>query len=102
MNTGSLLRSVRERAGVSLREFGRKAGTSHATLVAYSAGRVSPSLHTVERMVHAAGFDLEPVLVRCLSDRATRGRELLDVLELAEQFPARHRRTLTYPLFGPK
>jgi transcriptional regulator with XRE-family HTH domain len=102
MNAGNLLRSLRERAGVSLREFGRRAGTSHATLAAYSAGRVSPSVHTVERMVHAAGFELEPVLVRSLPDRETRGRELLDVLDLAEQFPARHRRTLTYPMFGHK
>ncbi|MCE9622468.1 MAG: helix-turn-helix domain-containing protein [Actinomycetia bacterium] len=100
MNTGNLLRSVRERAGFSLREFGRRAGTSHATLVAYGAGRVSPSMHTVERMVHAAGFELEPALVRSLPDRETRGRELLDVLELAEQFPARHRRNLAYPVFG--
>ena len=102
MNVGNLLRTVRERAGVSLREFGRRAGTSHATVAAYSAGRVSPSVHTVERMVHAAGFELEPALVRGLADRRTRGRELLDVLELAEQFPARHRSSLTYPVFGQR
>lgn len=100
MNAASLVRSVRQRAGVSLREFGRRAGTSHATLAAYSTGRVSPSVDTVERLVHAAGFELEPVLVRSISDRRTRARELLDVLELAEQFPARHHRKLAYPIFG--
>jgi hypothetical protein len=51
-------------------------------------------------LVHAAGFELEPVLVRTIIDRRTRARELLDVLELAEQFPARHRRKLAYPVFG--
>jgi transcriptional regulator with XRE-family HTH domain len=100
MHTGNLLRGVRQRAGVSLREFGRRAGTSHATVAAYTAGRVSPSVHTVDRIIHAAGFELEPALVRTIADRTTRARELLDVLELAEQFPARHRRSLSYPLFG--
>lgn len=102
MNIGSLLRTLRQRAGVSLREFGRQSGTSHATIAAYIAARVSPSVHTVERMVHAAGFELEPALVRSLTDRETRAGELLDVLELAEQFPARHQRRLTYPLFGQR
>jgi hypothetical protein len=35
-----------------------------------------------------------------LPDRAVRAQELLDVLELAELFPARHQRTLRYPAFG--
>ena len=33
-------------------------------------------------------------------DRSTRGGELLEVLELAAHFPARHASKLTYPIFG--
>ena len=49
----------------------------------------------------AAGFaarvELVPVVGR---DPAERGRELVEVLELAAQFPARFSPTLDYPPFG--
>lgn len=103
MNAASTLRTCRTRAGLTLRELGERAGTSHSTLAAYEAGRVVPSVQTLERIVRAAGFELDAELSRSVAgpDREERGRELMEVLQLAAQFPARHSRTLRFPRFGP-
>ncbi|MFO7590612.1 MAG: helix-turn-helix transcriptional regulator [Acidimicrobiia bacterium] len=102
MDAGTLLREARARARLSQRELARRAGTSHATLSFYESGRKMPSYATVARIVRAAGFVLESDLAPVAggADRAARGRELLEVLELAELFPARHEHTLPYPAFG--
>ncbi len=102
MDAPSTLRTARIRAGLSLRQLARRAGTSHSTLAAYEAGRVTPSVETLERIVGAAGYELEVDLLRRIEplDGAARGRELLDALELAAQFPTRHRETIEFPRFG--
>lgn len=46
------------RAGLSIRELARRAGTSHATLSRYEHGHVQPSLATIERIVRACGLEL--------------------------------------------
>jgi transcriptional regulator with XRE-family HTH domain len=100
----NLLRRARERAGLSLRAAAERAGTSHATLAAYEARRKTPAVTTYLRLLHAYGYaaDIE------LSPRVRevngylRGEELEAVLELAEQFPARHTKTLTCPRFGTR
>ena len=98
MNAAQVLRRVRSRAGLSTRELARRAGTSHSTVTAYETGRKSPTIETFDRLVRAAGFtvgdDLVPV------PQGDRGRELVEALELAARFPARHSRTLRYPRFG--
>jgi transcriptional regulator with XRE-family HTH domain len=94
------LRGVRQRALISLRQLGARAHTSHAAIAAYEAGRVAPTSDTVGRIVRAAGFELEASLVRAVPGHEGRGQELFDVLELAEQFPARHHRSLQCPRFG--
>jgi transcriptional regulator with XRE-family HTH domain len=103
MKASSLVHRVRARSGLSLRELARRAGTSHSTLSAYETGRKVPSVETLDRIVRAAGFvadvDLEPDVGG--PDRGARGRELVEVLELAAMFPARHARTLEVPRFGP-
>ncbi len=71
-------------------------------MVAYEAGRKIPSISTLERLLRAAGFELE-VDVRPRvggPDPEARGRELPEVLTLAERFPARHARKLRYAVFG--
>jgi transcriptional regulator with XRE-family HTH domain len=102
MTAATTLRAARRRAGLSLRELAGRAGTSHATLSAYEAGRKVPTVETFERVLRAAGFaatiDLGPAVGG--SDPDDRGRELLEVLRLAERFPARHSPTLTFPKFG--
>jgi transcriptional regulator with XRE-family HTH domain len=85
---------------MSLRALARRAETSHSTLAAYEAGRVTPSVDTFARIVRAAGFTVVPELVPAVAPDEERARELLDVLELAAQFPARHDAALTYPPFG--
>jgi transcriptional regulator with XRE-family HTH domain len=96
------LRSARRRSGLSLRELARRAGTSHATLLAYESGEKVPSVETFDRIVRAAGYDAALQLTPRVGDvdRRDRGRELREVLDLAAKFPARHSQRLTFPRFG--
>jgi transcriptional regulator with XRE-family HTH domain len=103
MVSATLIRWARERSGLSLRHLAERAGTSHATIAAYEAGRVKPSVPTFERIVRAAGFGLVVELVPLVGDSVkSRGDELVQVLELAAQFPARHSPNLCAPRFGPR
>lgn len=102
MRIATLLRRARAGSGLSLRQLAERAGTSHATLSAYEQARVDPSLPTVERILGAAGFGLGLDLVPLVIDARSRGAELLEVLDLAAQFPARHSHRLRYPPFGPR
>jgi len=96
-----VIRSARCRAGLTLRQLAARAATSHSALVAYESGRKSPRVVTLDRIVEASGFDQTVTLTRRAGDGADdRGRELLEVLELAAQFPARHARALRAPVFG--
>jgi transcriptional regulator with XRE-family HTH domain len=96
-----VLRRARFRARLTLRELATRAGTSHSTLAAYEQGRKVPSAGTLARIVRAAGYELTVELAPAVGgpDRAARGRELATVLELAEQFPARHAPMLEFPVF---
>jgi transcriptional regulator with XRE-family HTH domain len=98
MDAAGLLKLARSKAGLSLRELAGRAETSHSTLAAYEQGRVTPTMATADRIVRAAGFDLELRLVPAIDDKR-RGQELWDALLLAEMFPARHRGDLTFPVF---
>jgi transcriptional regulator with XRE-family HTH domain len=102
VDVAAILRRARSESGLSLRALAERAGTSHSTLAAYEAGRKTPSIATLERLLRAAGFRLQVEVERTIGgpDPTARGRELVDVLILAEQFPARHRRKLEFPIFG--
>lgn len=106
MDVGVVLRESRRRSGLSLRALGELAGTSHSTLAAYEGGRKVPTAVTLNRIVEAAGFELDATLRRRIrrswsGDRVvSRGDELIAVLDLAAEFPARHRATLDAPVFG--
>lgn len=93
------LRTARRRSRLTLRALAARAGTSHATLAAYESGAKVPRVDTLERIVRAAGF--EPVVELAArpagEDAVAKGAELVEVLELAAQFPARHTRTLRFP-----
>jgi transcriptional regulator with XRE-family HTH domain len=101
MQAATTLRRARRRAGLSLRALATRAGTSHSTLAAYEGGRKVPTVDTLDRIVRAAGFDLDLELGHRIGgvDPADRGRELVDALELAARFPARHDPELTFPRF---
>ncbi len=104
MDAARLIRMARRRAGLSLRELARRARTSHSTLAAYERGRKTPNVDTLDRILTACGFHVNVTLEARPADVAVdpvaRGRELVEVLDLAEMFPARHSPTLTAPKFG--
>ena len=56
MDAARTLHLVRQGAGLSLRELAERAGTSHATLAAYEAGRTVPRVDTLDRILRAAGY----------------------------------------------
>ena len=101
MNAAPTLRHARRRADLTLRELAGRAGTSHSTLAAYEAGRKVPSVATFLRILRAAGVEVDGTLRASVSgpDAADRGRELIEALDLAAMFPARHEPTLTAPVF---
>lgn len=102
MLAAKLLKSARSLSGLSARELGRRAGTSHATLLAYEAGKKIPSVATLERIVRASGFALDCTLdprMRGTPDYK-RGQELVDALELAANFPSHHSKKMPYPVFA--
>ena len=101
MQADRLIRIARYRSGLTLRQLGDRAATSHATISAYENRRSQPSVETASRVVSAAGFRLESTLVPKVSATdEERGAELVDALELAAAFPARHAAQLRYPRFA--
>lgn len=104
MDAARLIRTARHSSGLTLRQLAERADTSHSALAAYEAGRTIPSVATLERVLRAAGFDADVSLTRRAgggpADRHARGLELIEVLELAEMFPARHAPSTPFPRFG--
>ena len=101
VDAAATLRRARLRSGLTLRALAARAETSHSALSAYESGRKVPTVETFDRIVRAAGFDLGVELTPSVGglDREARGRELAEVLDLAEQFPARHTEKLDFPVF---
>jgi transcriptional regulator with XRE-family HTH domain len=95
------MRDARQQADLSLREAARRAGTSHATLLAYETGTKSPSIVTYLRVLEACGYAVDIVRTRRVRERdgLARADELAEVLRLAEAFPSRMTRHLELPVF---
>ncbi len=91
--TATLLRQARRRSGLTIRQLAARASTSHSAIAAYESGRRQPSSATEDRLLAACGFRVERRLrgLDQFEDRSARGRALVEVLDLADQFPARHR-----------
>ncbi|MCU1373307.1 MAG: hypothetical protein JWO68_593 [Actinomycetia bacterium] len=100
-DAAALLREARRRAGLSQRQLGARAGVQQPVIAAYEGGRRQPSFPTLRRLLQAAGFDLDTRLraVRALPDDVEAGRQLVQVLDLADHLPQRARRTLAFPRF---
>ncbi|MEO1057495.1 MAG: helix-turn-helix transcriptional regulator [Actinomycetota bacterium] len=105
MDAGTAIANARAAAGLTLRELAQLAGTSHSTIAAYENGRKSPNVNTFARVMRAAGFAVDSQLQRRIGSgddaREARGRELIEVLELAAMFPARVERRLSAAPFAP-
>jgi transcriptional regulator with XRE-family HTH domain len=99
---GRLLKQARLQAHLSLRELAARASTSHSTIAAYEQGRKAPGVDVYLRLLNACSVDVELVSSPKLHFAAARerGQELEEVLNLAEQFPARHKPDIQYPRFG--
>ena len=101
MHAALTLRRARLDAGLTLRALADRAGTSHATLAAYESGRAVPRVDTLDRILRAAGYaadiDVSPRPDATNAEREAKGRELVEALELAAMFPARHARRLRFP-----
>jgi transcriptional regulator with XRE-family HTH domain len=93
MTTAALLRDARGRSGLTIRQLARRARTSHSAIAAYESGAKSPNSETLGRLVRACGFEFELRLraIAPFENRAQRGRELVEVLDLAGEFPSEHR-----------
>lgn len=93
MDAALTLRQARRASGLSLRRLAERAGTSHATLAAYEAGRAVPGVDTLDRILRAAGFATDIALSRrpdaTDAQRRAKGEELRQALELAAIFPSR-------------
>jgi transcriptional regulator with XRE-family HTH domain len=88
-----LLREARRRSGLTIRQLARRAHTSHSAIAAYESGAKAPNSATLRRLIHACGFAVETRLrpLAPFENRPERGRELVDVLDLAGEFPTEHR-----------
>jgi transcriptional regulator with XRE-family HTH domain len=106
MDAATTLRRVRRDAGLTLRALATRAGTSHATLAAYEAGRSIPRVDTLDRILRAAGYATDitaaPRPDATEAQRRAKGEELREALELAAVFPARHAARLTFPPLRPR
>jgi transcriptional regulator with XRE-family HTH domain len=95
-----LLQEARRRSGLSRRKLAQLGGTSASTLSAYESGASTPSVATLERLLRAAGFEVE-VTLRPLPSADE--RELVEKIEalfaFADALPRRQRGPLRYPVF---
>jgi predicted nucleotidyltransferase/DNA-binding XRE family transcriptional regulator len=85
VETGGLVRSARERAGMSARDLAAKSGVSTSTVTRIERGEINPTVTMLERLLDASGNELV-VTVQPRPDRPTltalheRRDELLDIV----------------------
>ncbi len=58
MSSAAILKQARVDAGLSQAELAARASTSQAAVARYESGAVSPSVATLERLIHATGAEL--------------------------------------------
>jgi transcriptional regulator with XRE-family HTH domain len=63
MPAWAIVREARHRAGLTQRELAQRAGKAQSEIAKIERARRDPSLSTLERLVSAAGFDLQIHLV---------------------------------------
>jgi transcriptional regulator with XRE-family HTH domain len=89
-----LIRSARNRAGLTQVTLAQRAREPQSVVSAYERGRRQPSAAAFNRLIEAAGFRLIIVPApRPGPDPRRTARDLADALALAEMLPARRRRS---------
>lgn len=71
-----LLEDLKRGSGLSWRELARRAGTAHSALIDYAKGRHDPGFATLQRVAHAAGYDLVMEVRPRLTDPEIRTLEM--------------------------
>ncbi len=100
MDAASIIREVRERAGLSQRALAERAGTSGPTVSFYESGDRIPRVDTLQRIVDAAGASIT-VTVELDSSHLSleeSGEALRVVLGLADHLPRESSPQLRYPV----
>ncbi|MGB2758016.1 MAG: helix-turn-helix transcriptional regulator [Acidimicrobiia bacterium] len=110
MNSATLIRTARNRAGLTQAQLAARLGTYQPVISAYENGQREPSIEMLRRIVGGAGSQLRIELKRCESSTSgvvsddlalTSPRHhadaLVDVLLLADALPAGRRRKLEFP-----
>lgn len=91
MDSGAFLRNARLKAGLTQIELAARASTSQAAVARYESGVVSPSIATLERLIHATGSELvlsaKPAAATDLSGtRAAKlRRNRIEIIDLARR-----------------
>jgi transcriptional regulator with XRE-family HTH domain len=63
MNSASIVREARLRAGLSQKALGDRLGTTQSAVARWEAGRTHPSAETLGRLANACGLELRPALI---------------------------------------
>lgn len=84
MIDGLTLRVLRKRTGRTQHDVAEAVGIPASVLSAYERGRRDPGLRMAARIIDALGFRVQ---FTEMPDAAAQGRELVEVLGLAEALP---------------
>jgi transcriptional regulator with XRE-family HTH domain len=105
VDTATLLRTCRTRAGLTQRELARRAHTSAAAICLYERGDRIPRTDTLTRLLAAAGasLSLRATWPTAGLDLVANSEALESLLALADALPQRPGPTLGFPPFraGP-
>jgi transcriptional regulator with XRE-family HTH domain len=100
MDAAVLLQEARRRSGLSRRQLAQRGGTSASTLSAYESGASVPSVVTLARLLHAAGFEVEANLRPVPANDERMLTEKIEALfSFIDALPRRRRAPLRYPIF---
>jgi len=80
-----LLIEARERAGLTQRALARRARTAQSVIARIESGATSPSWQTLERLLRAAGFQLEGTLTPRLQGRSHMLDDVARILTLTPE-----------------
>ena len=103
MEPAELLRTARQRRGLSQAELAARAGTSQPVISAYERGRRDPTTGTLRGLITAAGERLElrlasePPQIPPPSSPEEHATRLVDVLLLADAVGHGGRAPVTFP-----
>ena len=101
MDAARIITVARERSGLSKRELARRAGTSPAAIVKYESGQMSPTVETLNRILHVAGWRVEPDLRPVIADGFDRARVIHELLEFVHLVPMKDRPAqINFPRFA--